>query len=55
MKINLNRTVRNEYTEFVAQNAGKLEITTLKTRAVEVYARSIERAMRDILGSAGKA
>lgn len=55
VKINLNKTVRNEYTDFVTQNAGKLELTVLKTRAVEVYAGTIERAMKDILGSAGKA
>lgn len=55
VKINLNKTVRDEYTEFVAKNAGKLELTALKAQAVSVYARSIERAMKDILGSAGKA
>ena len=54
VKINLNKTVRDEYTEFVAKNAGKLELTSLKAQAVNVYARSIERAMKDILGSAGK-
>lgn len=55
VKINLNRGVREDYTEFVAQNAGKLELTTLKARGVEVYAASIERAMRGFLRSAGKA
>lgn len=55
VKINLNRTVRDEYTHFIAQNAGKLELTTLKMRGVEIYARSIERAMTDFLKSAGKA
>ena len=54
LKINMNRTVRDDYTEFVAQNAGKLELTTLKTRGVEIYAKSIERVMRDVLGSAGR-
>ncbi|KAL4894018.1 ketose-bisphosphate aldolase [Aspergillus ambiguus] len=49
-KINLNRTVRDEYTEFVARNAGSLELTVLKTKGVEVYTRSIERMM-DVLGS----
>lgn len=52
-KINLNRTVRDDYTEFVAQNAGSLELTVLKVQAVEVYAKSIERMM-DVLGSAGR-
>ena len=53
-KINLNRTVRDEYTEFVAQNAGKLELTVLKMQAVDVYTRSISRVMEGFLGSAGK-
>lgn len=52
-KINLNRTVRDAYTSFVAENAGALELTVLMVRAVEVYARSIERMM-DVLGSAGR-
>ncbi|KAI4858801.1 aldolase [Hypoxylon rubiginosum] len=55
VKINLNRTVRDEYTDFVAQNAGKLELTVLKAQSVEVYAKSIERIMRDVLESAGRA
>ena len=55
IKVNLNRTVRDPYTRFVAENAGKLELTTLKMRAVEVYAQSIARVMRDVLDSAGKA
>lgn len=55
VKLNLNRGVREQYTQFVAQNAGRLELTELKTGGVEVYAASIERTMRDSLGSAGKA
>lgn len=55
VKINLNRTVRDEYTDFVAANASKLELTVLKMQAVEVYARSISRAMDEILRSSGKA
>ncbi|KAJ5084067.1 hypothetical protein NUU61_008646 [Penicillium alfredii] len=51
-KINLNRTVRDEYSEFVAKNAGVLELTALKVQAVEVYARSMERM--DVLGSSGR-
>lgn len=54
-KINLNRTVRDEYTDFVAKNAGTLELTDLKTRAVEQYQVSIMRVMKDVLESAGKA
>lgn len=52
-KINLNRTVRDDYTKFVAENAGSLELTTLKMQGVEIYAKSIERMM-DILGSPGR-
>lgn len=54
-KVNLNKTVRDEYTEFIAQNAGKLELTTLKIRGVEVYSQSIQRVMQNVLGSADKA
>ncbi|KAI0157970.1 aldolase [Hypoxylon sp. FL1284] len=55
VKVNLNRIVRDEYSEFVSQNAGKLELTALKERGVEIYIKSIERTMREVLGSAGKA
>jgi fructose-bisphosphate aldolase class II len=53
-KINLNRTVRDEYTKFVAENAGKLELTVLKVKGVEIYQKSVERMM-NVFGSAGKA
>jgi len=53
-KINLNRTVRDDYTAFMADNSGKLELTELKTKAVEVYTKSIAGAMESFLGSAGK-
>lgn len=53
-KINLNRTVRDEYTKFVADNAGKLELTVLKMHAVEIYQKSIERMMV-VFGSSGMA
>jgi len=53
-KINLNRTVRDAYTRFVAEKAGTLELTVLKEQGVELYAQQIERMM-DVLGSAGKA
>ncbi|KAF5027035.1 hypothetical protein F66182_911 [Fusarium sp. NRRL 66182] len=55
IKINVNRTVRDEYTQFLADNAGKLELTVLKMKAVEVYQKSIERVMKDVFNSAGKA
>lgn len=53
-KVNLNRNVRDEYTKFVAEEAGRLELTVLKERAVELYARDIGRAM-EMLGSKGRA
>jgi fructose-bisphosphate aldolase class II len=53
-KINLNRTVRDDYTKFVAENAGRLELTVLKARGVEIYTKSVERIM-DLFGSSGKA
>ncbi|KAL2860805.1 class II fructose-bisphosphate aldolase [Aspergillus lucknowensis] len=40
-KINVNRAVRDEYTKFVAENAGKLELTVLKVQAVDIYTKSI--------------
>lgn len=49
----MNRAVRDDYTEFVAKNAYRLELTQLKMQGVEVYARSIERVM-DIFGSSGR-
>ncbi|EKG14433.1 Ketose-bisphosphate aldolase class-2 [Macrophomina phaseolina MS6] len=55
VKVNLNKTVRDAYTDFMAQHAGKLELTTLKTKGVEVYTMSIQRVMRYVLDSAGKA
>lgn len=54
VKINLNRNVRDEYTAFVGENWSKNELTKLKEKAVEVYAKSIERAM-DMLRSSEKA
>ncbi|KAF2182379.1 fructose-bisphosphate aldolase [Zopfia rhizophila CBS 207.26] len=44
-KVNLNRTVRDGYTQFIAENSGQLELTTLKEKAVEVYARDIADMM----------
>ncbi|KAL4959370.1 class II fructose-bisphosphate aldolase [Aspergillus stella-maris] len=52
-KVNMNRTVRDEYTRFVADSAGTLELTALQEQGVKVYTRSIERMMR-VLGSAGR-
>ncbi|BCS21728.1 class II fructose-bisphosphate aldolase [Aspergillus puulaauensis] len=52
-KVNLNRTVRDEYTQFVGNNAGTLELTALQVEGVKVYSHSIERMM-GVLGSAGR-
>ncbi|KAB8221586.1 ketose-bisphosphate aldolase [Aspergillus novoparasiticus] len=53
-KINVNKTVRDDYTKFVAENAAKLELTVLKVQAVDVYSKSVQRVM-DLFGSSGKA
>ncbi|KAE8422343.1 ketose-bisphosphate aldolase [Aspergillus pseudocaelatus] len=53
-KINVNRTVRDDYTKFVAENAGKLELTVLKVQAVDVYSKSVQRVM-DLFRCSGKA
>ncbi|CAH0051797.1 unnamed protein product [Clonostachys solani] len=55
VKINLNKTVRDPYTDFIAEKAGELELTILKMKGVEIYQKSIERVMHEFLGSAGKA
>ncbi|KAJ6012649.1 ketose-bisphosphate aldolase [Penicillium canescens] len=52
-KINLNRTVRDDYTNFIAEKSGSLELTVLSMQGVEVYAKSIERMM-DVFGSSGR-
>jgi fructose-bisphosphate aldolase class II len=52
-KVNLNRTVRDDYTKFVAVKAGTLELTVLQEQGVEIYTNSVERMMR-VLGSAGR-
>ncbi|KUL84898.1 hypothetical protein ZTR_08260 [Talaromyces verruculosus] len=53
-KINVNRTVRDDYTDFVAANAGKLELTVLKVQGVDIYTKSVEQVM-DLFRSSGKA
>ncbi|OOG00396.1 hypothetical protein ASPCADRAFT_38357 [Aspergillus carbonarius ITEM 5010] len=53
-KININRNARDEYTKFVAENAGRLELTALKEQSVAIYQRSVESLM-DVLGSSGRA
>jgi fructose-bisphosphate aldolase class II len=53
-KINLNKTVRDVYTEFVAKNAGTMELTVLKEKSVSIYTDSIVRVM-GVIGSLGRA
>ncbi|OJK01202.1 hypothetical protein ASPACDRAFT_1866518 [Aspergillus aculeatus ATCC 16872] len=53
-KININRNARDEYTKFVAENAGRLELTALKEQSVAIYQKSVESLM-DVLGSSGRA
>lgn len=38
----------------MAANAGTLELTALKSKGVEIYTKSIERVMVDVLRSASK-
>ncbi|CAG8214379.1 unnamed protein product [Penicillium olsonii] len=52
-KINLNRTVRDDYTNFIAEKAGSLELTVLSMQGVDIYTKSVERMMK-ILGSSGR-
>jgi fructose-bisphosphate aldolase class II len=52
--ININRNARDEYTKFLAENAGKLELTVLKERGVAIYTALIKRLM-DFFGSLHKA
>jgi fructose-bisphosphate aldolase class II len=52
-KINLNRTVSDEYTRFIADKAATLELTVLQEEGVKIYTRSIERMM-EVMGSAGR-
>ncbi|KAE8368099.1 hypothetical protein BDV27DRAFT_154272 [Aspergillus caelatus] len=53
-KININRNARDDYTAFVVENAGRLELTAPKEQSVAIYQESVEHIM-DVLGSSGKA
>ncbi|KAF2704012.1 fructose/tagatose bisphosphate aldolase [Pleomassaria siparia CBS 279.74] len=53
-KVNLNRTVRNGYMNFLSEESGKLELTQLQERGVQIYSEEVERLMV-VLGSVGKA
>ncbi|RAK80231.1 class II fructose-bisphosphate aldolase [Aspergillus fijiensis CBS 313.89] len=53
-KVNINRNARDDYTKFVAENAGRLELTALKEQSVAIYQKSVE-ALMDVLGSSGQA
>lgn len=53
-KVNQNRTVRTRYMKFLAEESGKLELTVLQDKGVQIYSEEIERMM-EVLGSAGRA
>ncbi len=55
VKINQNRSVRNKYQEFLSIYGGNGDLITLQENAVEAYSQDIDRAMTEILKSAGKA
>ncbi|WVW80704.1 hypothetical protein I302_102690 [Kwoniella bestiolae CBS 10118] len=54
VKINQNRTVRENYMKFIGDNSSKLELTKLQEQGVEIYSREVERFM-GVAGSVGKA
>ncbi|KAA8911472.1 fructose-bisphosphate aldolase [Sphaerosporella brunnea] len=54
-KINMNKMVRDAQVAFLAENTGTMPETQLQEKAVEIYANEVGRAMREVLGSAGKA
>jgi hypothetical protein len=41
-KINLNRTVRDDYTNFIAERSSSLELTVLSMPGVEIYANLLK-------------
>lgn len=55
VKVNQNRSVRNEYHQFLAGNASSTELTSLQSRGVEEYSKGIERVMVEVFRSNGKA
>lgn len=55
VKINQNRTIRDKYHKFMAENGSKTELTTLQAQAVEEYSKGVERFMIEVFQSAGKA
>ena len=55
VKINQNRSVRNEYHQYLAANSSVAELTRLQEEGVEHYSHGVERFMVDVFGSADKA
>ncbi|CAI6334904.1 unnamed protein product [Periconia digitata] len=53
-KVNLNKSVRQKYGQFMSDNAGKMELTKSKQTAVDLYAQEVGELM-DFLGSTGRA
>jgi hypothetical protein len=52
-KINLNKSIRERYTEFLEEKAGRMELTKQIEQGIDVYSKEIERYM-DLFGSSGK-
>ena len=52
-KVNQNRTVRTRYMNFLAEEAGKMELTKAQEMGVQIYSEEIERMMV-VLRSVGK-
>ncbi|KAF2101668.1 fructose-bisphosphate aldolase [Rhizodiscina lignyota] len=53
-KVNQNKMVRRRYMKFLAEEAGKYELTDLQEKGVQIYAEEIGEMMK-LLGSVGKA
>lgn len=53
-KVNLNKSVRQKYGKFLADNAGRMELTKLTQTAVDLYAEEVGELM-DFLGSSNRA
>ena len=52
-KVNQIKTVRCNYGDFLADNAGKMELSKLHESAVEIYADEVAEMM-DVLGSSNR-
>jgi len=55
IKINQNRSVREEYHKYIAENCRVVELTKLQSQGVEVYSGGVQRMMVEVFKSAGRA